>query len=89
MSEGLVRPVRRTRAERAVTASRRMLRAARQRTAHRGDTRTSLAQVGQAAGVFVGMLRGGALPWITGPGCSDLEAGGTSRKHASRRHLAA
>ena len=56
MSEGLVEGTRRTQAERAATASRRMLRAARQLIARQGYTKTTLAQVGKEAGYTGGLV---------------------------------
>jgi len=56
MSEGLVDRPRRTQAERSATASRRMLRAARQLIARQGYTRTTLAQVGKEAGYTGGLV---------------------------------
>lgn len=56
MSEGLATRPRRTQAERAATASRRMLRAARQLIARQGYTRTTLAQVGREAGYTGGLV---------------------------------
>lgn len=50
-----VRP-RRTQAERTATASRRMLRAARQLIARQGYTKTTLAQVGRDAGYSGGLV---------------------------------
>jgi AcrR family transcriptional regulator len=41
------------------------------------------------AGLFVGMLRGVAMQWMTDPGCFDLGAVSESLKDALRRHLAA
>lgn len=56
MSEGVATRPRRTQAERAATASRRMLRAARQLIARQGYTRTTLAQVGREAGYTGGLV---------------------------------
>jgi AcrR family transcriptional regulator len=56
MSERLVARPRRTQAERSATASRRMLRAARQLIARQGYTRTTLAQVGKEAGYTGGLV---------------------------------
>ncbi len=56
MSEGAVEATRRTQAERAATASRRMLRAARQLIARQGYTKTTLAQVGREAGYTGGLV---------------------------------
>ena len=56
MSEGLVTRPRRTQAERAATASRRMLRAARRLIARQGYTKTTLAQVGREAGYSGGLV---------------------------------
>jgi AcrR family transcriptional regulator len=56
VSQGLVTRTRRTQAERAATASRRMLRAARQLIARQGYTKTTLAQVGREAGYSGGLV---------------------------------
>lgn len=56
MSERLLARPRRTQAERSATASRRMLRAARQLIARQGYTRTTLAQVGKEAGYTGGLV---------------------------------
>lgn len=56
MSEALETRPRRTQAERTATASRRMLRAARQLIARQGYTKTTLAQVGKEAGYTGGLV---------------------------------
>jgi AcrR family transcriptional regulator len=56
MSEGLATRPRRTQAERSATATRRMLRAARQLIARQGYTKTTLAQVGKEAGYTGGLV---------------------------------
>ena len=56
MSEGVEARPRRTQAERTATASRRMLRAARQLIARQGYTKTTLAQVGKEAGYTGGLV---------------------------------
>jgi AcrR family transcriptional regulator len=56
VSEAVVTRPRRTQAERAATASRRMLRAARQLIARQGYTKTTLAQVGKEAGYTGGLV---------------------------------
>ena len=56
MSEELVARPRRTQAERTATASQRMLRAARQLIARQGYTKTTLSQVGKAAGYTGGLV---------------------------------
>jgi len=56
MAENLVARPRRTQAERAAAASRRILRAARALIAHQGYTRTTLAQVAREAGYSAGLV---------------------------------
>lgn len=56
MSQEVVARPRRTQAERAATASRRMLRAARRLIARQGYTKTTLAQVGREAGYTGGLV---------------------------------
>lgn len=56
MSEGLAARPRRTQAQRSATATRRMLRAARQLMARQGYTKTTLAQVGKEAGYTGGLV---------------------------------
>ena len=47
---------RRTQAERSATANRRLIRAAMRLIAHQGYSRTTLAEVGKAAGYTGGLL---------------------------------
>jgi AcrR family transcriptional regulator len=54
----------------------------------RGEIRSDLDPDAEAA-LFVGMLRGVALQWMTDPGCFDLRTAAESLKDALRRHLAA
>jgi len=56
MSQGTAAQPRRTQAQRTATASRRMLRAARQLIARQGYTKTTLAQVGKEAGYTGGLV---------------------------------
>jgi len=53
-----------------------------------GEIRSELDPDAEA-GLFVGMLRGVAMQWMTDPGCFDLGAVSESLKDALRRHLAA
>lgn len=53
-----------------------------------GEIRSELDPDAEA-GLFVGMLRGVALQWMTEPGCFDLDAVAESLKDALRRHMAA
>jgi AcrR family transcriptional regulator len=53
-----------------------------------GEIRSEL-DADAEAGLFVGMLRGVALQWMTDPGCFELDAVSESLKDALRRHLAA
>jgi len=53
-----------------------------------GELRGDLDAVAESA-LFVGMLRGVAMQWVTEPGCFDLAAVRVSLKDALTRHLAA
>ena len=54
----------------------------------RGEIRADLDPDAEA-GLFVGMLRGVAMQWMTDPGCFDLDAVSVSMKDSLRRHLMA
>jgi len=70
------------------TAFRDSARAAIESGMQAGQLRTDLDPVVESA-VFIGMLRGVAMQWVTEPGCFDLDDVRDSIKESLARHLSA